>query len=152
MKKEILILTLSLFTVGVCFTGCDSSEKRIDEEQKEMEKAEEEADREAAEEEAKKQLEEDMRIFRMEAEEQMAVLDKQIEDLRKEIAADKSKMKAERQKKLEELEEEKKTLRTRMDNFKENTREKWDAFTREFNHDMEELGQALKDLGTNNKK
>nr|MBP8086991.1 hypothetical protein [Saprospiraceae bacterium] len=48
------------------------------------------------------------------------------------------------------LEEKNKDLKTRIASYETNQSD-WDAFTREFNHDMDELGQALKDLTVNNK-
>jgi hypothetical protein len=42
-------------------------------------------------------------------------------------------------------------LQTRMDNY-EHSKTDWESFKTEFNHDMEGLGQALKDVTVNNKK
>ena len=48
------------------------------------------------------------------------------------------------------LEQKNKDLRTKISNYESNQSD-WEAFKREFNHDMDELGQALKDLTVNNK-
>ncbi len=43
-------------------------------------------------------------------------------------------------------------MKIKMDNYKEDGKEKWEAFKSEFSHDMDELGSALKDLTVNNVK
>ena len=39
-----------------------------------------------------------------------------------------------------------------MDDYKAISKEEWETFKAEFNHDMEELGKAFGDLGNNNVK
>ena len=40
----------------------------------------------------------------------------------------------------------------KLDNYKVDASENWESFKREFNHDMSELGDALKDITVDNKK
>ena len=49
------------------------------------------------------------------------------------------------------LEEKNKALKARIDVYESNQSD-WETFKREFNHDMDELGQALKDFTVDNKK
>ena len=49
------------------------------------------------------------------------------------------------------LEQKNRDMRARVDAY-EKSQNGWDSFKREFDHDMDELGQALKDLTVNNKK
>ena len=53
---------------------------------------------------------------------------------------------------VDALEQKNKDLKNRMDAYGANTQSDWDSFKREFNHDMDALGQAFKDLTVNNKK
>jgi hypothetical protein len=53
-------------------------------------------------------------------------------------------------KRIEELRKRNTDLKTRLDNYDTNTSD-WDIFKREFSHDMDELGQSLKDFTVNNK-
>jgi peptidoglycan hydrolase CwlO-like protein len=56
-------------------------------------------------------------------------------------------------KKVADLEKRNMELKQRMTDYKADSgNEKWQSFKREFNHDMDELGKALKDVGTNNVK
>lgn len=48
------------------------------------------------------------------------------------------------------LEQKNKDLRTKISNYESNQSD-WESFKREFNHDMDEQGQAIKDLTVNNK-
>lgn len=51
---------------------------------------------------------------------------------------------------IETLEQKNKDLRIRIINFDQSQTD-WESFKREFNHDMNELGEALKDLTVDNK-
>jgi len=54
-------------------------------------------------------------------------------------------------KKIANLELQNKEMRTRLIDY-EKSQSNWESFKREFNHDMDELGKALKDLTVDNKK
>ena len=53
-------------------------------------------------------------------------------------------------KNIENLEERNRDLKTRIGAYETNQSD-WESFKREFNHDMNEVGQALRDLTVNNK-
>ncbi|MDD2550957.1 MAG: hypothetical protein PHD00_12800 [Bacteroidales bacterium] len=55
-------------------------------------------------------------------------------------------------KRLTELENQNQRLKDKLRDPKEEGNEKWEAFKLEFKHDMDNLGQALKDLTKNNTK
>jgi len=42
------------------------------------------------------------------------------------------------------------SMKIKIDEYKEEGNEKWESFKREFNHDMDEIGNSLKDLTKNN--
>jgi phage host-nuclease inhibitor protein Gam len=52
---------------------------------------------------------------------------------------------------IENLEKKNLALKKRMDEYKEDSKENWNSFKAEFNHDMDELGKSLKDFTVNNK-
>ena len=54
-------------------------------------------------------------------------------------------------KKIANLEIQNKEMRTRLTEY-EKSQTNWESFKREFNHDMDEMGKALKDLTVDNKK
>ena len=53
-------------------------------------------------------------------------------------------------KKIENIEQKNKDLRVKLDTYETNQSD-WETFKREFNHDMNELGKAFKDLTVDNK-
>jgi cell shape-determining protein MreC len=54
-------------------------------------------------------------------------------------------------KKIANLEQQNKEMRARLEAY-EKSQSNWESFKREFNHDMDAIGQALKDLTVDNKK
>ncbi|MFN3852059.1 MAG: hypothetical protein ACK4NY_21670 [Spirosomataceae bacterium] len=55
-------------------------------------------------------------------------------------------------KKVNALEQKNNDLKKKIDRSVTTKTNKWTEFKREFNHDMEELGKAIKDIGINNTK
>lgn len=55
------------------------------------------------------------------------------------------------EKRIEALEQKNKDLKSRIDGY-DKSKADWESFKREWNHDMDELGKALKDITVNNKK
>ncbi|OFY87404.1 MAG: hypothetical protein A3F72_04170 [Bacteroidetes bacterium RIFCSPLOWO2_12_FULL_35_15] len=84
--------------------------------------------------------------------------EKKITDNEKKIAelkAKKDKVKKEKlaayESKIDNLEKKNKEMKKKiMANYKDEGKEKWESFKKEFNHDMDELGQSLKDLFKDN--
>ena len=55
------------------------------------------------------------------------------------------------EKKITNLEQQNKEMRARLVAY-EKSQSNWESFKREFNHDMDEIGQSLKDLTVDNKR
>ncbi len=55
-------------------------------------------------------------------------------------------------KSIADLEARNEAMKVKVGVYKEEGNEKWQSFKDEFNHDMNELGDALKDLTKDNKK
>ena len=43
-------------------------------------------------------------------------------------------------------------MKKRLEDYKADSKDKWESFKTEFNHDMDELGSAFKDLTVKNTK
>lgn len=56
------------------------------------------------------------------------------------------------QNKVIQLEEKNQEMKMKLDNYQNDAGENWDSFKTELNHDMNEIGNALKDLTVDNKK
>lgn len=55
-------------------------------------------------------------------------------------------------KKIEELELKNKNIKIKVDSYKNDTSDDWELFKREYNHDINELNRAIKELKVYNKK
>lgn len=147
MKYSIPMLAVAmLLMVFAIFSGCESSEKKVDVAQDEVTKAKEDLDAANAEYLA------DVEAYRKEKADLIAANDSSIVALKLKIANEKKDVKADYEKKITELEQKNKDLKVKMDDYNDEGKEKWESFKREFSHDMDELGNALKDLTVNNKK
>jgi hypothetical protein len=94
----------------------------------------------------------DWESFRTEAEKRIDENDRKISELEMNNTLAINRSKKEYNEALVDFKERNKKLRSRLRNVKMESREKWNEFKREFNHDMEELGSALNDFTVNNKK
>ena len=68
------------------------------------------------------------------------------------MATDKRKIKVRDQKIIDDLEQKNINMRKKIEEYQETGKDKWEAFKVEFNHDMDELGTALKNLTVKNTK
>lgn len=77
---------------------------------------------------------------------------KKIEELNKKAETADARMRKEYRERVAELKARNEKAKERLNNYKDTNRDKWEEFKREFNHDMDELGNALKDFTVDNKK
>ncbi len=144
----ILILAVSFFT------SCQSSAEKMEAANKDVAEAKEDLQeaREDAQAVANKvATEEEWRIFKSETEVKIKSNEVRIDELKVKMKKPGTTFDEMYVKKIETLEQKNKDLKTRIGAYETNQTD-WESFKREFNHDMDELGQALKDLTVNNKK
>ncbi|MBK8567084.1 MAG: hypothetical protein IPN76_28095 [Saprospiraceae bacterium] len=147
MKNSISTLAVSILLVAFAlFSGCQSSEKKVDEAQEDVTEANKALD------EANAEYLADIEAYRREKADVIAANDSSILALKLKIANEKKDVKADYDKKITELEQKNRDLKMKMDNYNDEGKEKWESFKREFNHDMDELGNALKGITVNDKK
>ena len=147
MKNSISTLAVSILLVAFAlFSGCRSSEKKVDEAQEDVTEANKALD------EANAEYLADVEAYRREKADVIAANDSSILALKLKIANEKKDVKADYDKKITELEQKNRDLKMKMDNYNDEGKEKWESFKREFNHDMDELGNALKGITVNDKK
>jgi len=155
MKKVIITLAVSTMLIaGAIFTSCkspaqkeDAAKAKAEEAQQDLNSAQKDANAEAQ----KVATAEEWKAFKSESE--LKIKDNEIR-----IAELKAKMKkpgkvfdSMYEKKIDNLEQQNRDMRVRMDAY-EKSQSDWESFKTEFNHDMDELGKALKDLTVDNKK
>jgi len=75
-----------------------------------------------------------------------------IADFKSRIANEKKAVKDEYNKKIAELEQKNADTQKKLNEYKADSKEKWEMFKSEFNRDMDELGTALSNLTVKNNK
>jgi len=155
MNKSLFNLAVSvLFVSGVLFTSCQSSGEKVDDAQTKVDAAKQElkdAKQDADAQTIKAANSEEWQLFRAESEKAIRTNEAMIAELKVQKTGASKNLDAVYTKDIATLEEKNKALQNKIDSYDKN-RSDWEAFKREFNHDMEELGRALKDLTVNNKK
>ncbi|NTW31210.1 MAG: hypothetical protein HGB12_01020 [Bacteroidetes bacterium] len=144
MKKSIFTLAIATLMVGTMLTNCQSSARKVENAEDKVEDANDKVA------EANQELNEEIRDsilqFKKESEEKFIAHEKSIAQFKARIAKEKIENKAEYDKKLAELEQKNTDLKKKLDEYKEEGKEKWKIFRTEFNKDMEDLGKSFKNL------
>ncbi len=144
-NSKSIIAAMAIMTATL-FSSCDSSEKKTDTSKSDLNNAEVEAAK------AKELYNVEVAKFRMEATATIAANEKLIAEIREQKKDGSKEQRAEHQRQVDILKERNDNLKARMDNYEDNGSEKWKLFKEEFKHDMDQLGQAFKDLAVDNKK
>lgn len=146
MKKSMYRIVLLMFVSAGALTSCMSNEDKVERSEEKVEKAEQKLD------EAQQEYEENYRNFKAETDDRIKTNDEIIADLKADAKNIKKEARADYDRKVSELEAKNDAMKVRAEAQKDVKHEKWEAFKAEFNHDMDELGESLKDLGKNNVK
>ncbi len=151
MKKSIFILAIMS---GALFASCKSnSEKKADavenvvEANKDLNNVTEEINTDNV----TKENDSEWQTFKMEAYKSIANNEIRITELQKAVKKPGNTFDEAYRKSIEILLDKNIALKNKISNY-ENNQTDWTSFKREFNSDMNELGQAFKDLTVNNKK
>ena len=152
IKQSIYVIALASFaTVAVFFTSCDNNNNKYSSERAE----------DAAEDlrDAKKDLDEAQREytikyndFKREMDNKITENDKAIAALKADVRERNAEAKVNWNTAVNDLERKNQSLKDRINDYKADGNANWDEFKREFNHDMDRLGEALKDMTQNNVK
>ena len=147
MKITTLMLAvMTTFIAGTILTGCQTSDQKEQTAQDALDEAK--ADETAAAQ--KVASAEEWQTFKAESETKINDNEIRIAELKEKMKKSGKTMDELYAQRIDTLEQKNKDLRTRMANYEQNQSD-WESFKREFNHDMDELGKAMKDLTVNNK-
>jgi len=154
MKKIILTLIVATaFLTGTILTGCQSSAQReasardnLQEAKQDLKDVQKDANAEVQKLADAKEWE----TFKNNAEITIRNNEIRIGDLKVKLHKQGTVLDPMYEKKIETLEQQNKDLKKRIEDY-EKSQSDWETFKREFNHDMDELGKALKDLTVDNK-
>ena len=147
MKITIATLALSsMLVAGFLFTSCKSPAQKEDAAQNKVDEAQQELN--AAQ--VKVASQEEWATFKIESELKINDNENRIAELKEKMKKPGKVFDALYQKRIDDLEKRNLDMRVRMETYEKNQSD-WESFKTEFNHDMDELGNALKDITVNNK-
>lgn len=150
MKKSIFTLAVAVSIIGLTAMSCKSNAEKEEDAIENIQEANQDLN-EVSQDEKLASNDEQWAIFKEETETKISANEVIISNLRLEMEKPGNKFDAVYKKNIEELEKKNSNLRSRIDNY-DKTRSDWEAFKREFNHDMEEIGKLIKDITVNNTK
>lgn len=146
MKKILYTILLAVFTGGTLFTSCNSSGEKVDAAKANIESAEIDLIK------AKEAYYKEYNELKYESDKKIAENAERISELRKNKKKMEKDAEVEYEKTINDLERRNDVLKAKIESYKDDSKDAWESFKREFSHDMEELGQSLKDLTQNNVK
>lgn len=145
MDKNVLRFTLGVMLATVSITANAQQDKKSEKARKEVAEAKEDLRL------AKIDSVEDYNKFKIDADAKIAQNKIKIKELKEQKMSDNADIKEKYQKKIFVLEQKNNDLKKKIDESDKTISSKWSSFKKEFNHDMEELGKAFKDIGVDNK-
>jgi DNA anti-recombination protein RmuC len=148
MKKPILLLTMAGVVAASVLSSCQSSSNNIDNQEDKLLK--EQVDVVEAKQDLNQALRDSVRQFKMEAQNAITENNRKIDDFKQKIADGNKSAREKYESKISDLESKNKELQKRLDEFNDENGEKWASFKREFNHDMDEVGNSLEDMTKDN--
>lgn len=138
MKTNTIIVAAITSIAVVTFSSCQTKEQKLENAQENVVEANED-------------LREAQREFREDSENKLRENDMSFETYRANIKNENEAQRVMYERKIDSLEQRNKDLRVKLNQDYDNN-DNWESFKREFNHDMEEIKNSLKDMGKNNVK
>lgn len=149
MKQPITILYLACILIGgLSLNGCKTPDEKVNDAQTQVDNAKENLEKvetKAEVAEMKAANAEEWKIFKNESEAKIKTNEIRISELKSKIKRSGYPMDDLNAKRVDTLEMQNKMLQSKVDNYSK-TMTDWETFKKEFNHDLDGLGMALKDF------
>lgn len=145
MKKTILVFAASTIMSALIFSSCNDSQ-RVENSQEKVTEAQQDLAR------AENEYRDDMDAYRRDINARIDANERTIDELKEQKRYKEGSDKDAYRMRIEELKQKNRDLRRRMNDYQASGKDDWERFKAEFNRDMDELGQAFKNLGTDNVK
>ena len=147
MKKIILpFLLLGLAGGGLTVSCNRPSEDKVNDAREDVQEAQRDLN------DAVDNAQAEWQEFKADAEKKIQEYDAKIADWKAKMANADAKERAKYQEKINDVEAKNNALKQKIQNFKYDSESGWQEFKRELNHDLDEMGNAFKDLGHDNVK
>jgi hypothetical protein len=154
MKKSIILLAAASVIAGNVFLSCKSNSEKESDAVEEVQDAKENLDdvtEDINDDVISKANDAEWQTYKSEAIKTITANGMRIAELKKAIIKPGTTFDKAYLKSIASLEDKNASLKVKITNY-ENNQTDWDSFKREFNSDMNELGTAIKDVTTKNKK
>lgn len=155
MKKTIYSLTVSIvFAAGLVVTSCNSPAKKAENAQENVQEAKQDLSEAKAEAELQQQkaaTAEEWTVFKSESELKIKENETRIAEIKAKMMKPGQALDSLYQRRIIALEEKNNNLRLKVNAYEKNQSD-WATFKREFNDDVDEIGEAFQDLKIDNKK
>jgi DNA anti-recombination protein RmuC len=146
MKQSILTITACAFMAGAVLTSCNSSAEKVENAEQDVK------DAKAALDQANEEYLLDIENYRLATADKIETNNQSIADFNLRIENEKKEAKAAYQKQITELEQKNSDMKKKLEDYNAEGKENWEKFKYEFSRDMDELGEALKNLTVKNTK
>jgi chromosome segregation ATPase len=140
MKKTILAVTVTAFIFCTGFTSFAQHPTQTNSEKKDAEK----------DQQRMRDSLSDYREFKLDAEKKISANQKKITELKEKKSKASKDVRDKYDKKVVAFERKNNDLKRKLTDYNSTNNDKWESFKREFSHDMDELGNALKDITVDN--
>lgn len=154
MKKSIIIFTVASVITGNVFLSCKSNSEKESDAVEKVQDAKENLDdvtEDINDDAISKANDAEWQTYKSEAIKTITANETRITELKKAISKPGNTFDKAYVKSMASLEDKNASLKVKITNY-ENNQTDWDSFKREFNSDMTELGTAIKEVTTKNKK
>ncbi|MES2587329.1 MAG: hypothetical protein V4622_00030 [Bacteroidota bacterium] len=141
MKKPLLTLAVVAGLIA-SISSCETSAKKVENAQENLEESEDKLD------EANQEYVAEIEEYRKETADRIEANNKSIAEFNARIDNEKMEAKADYRKRVLELEQKNSDLKKTMDDYKAQGKENWEEFKTEFSDDMNDLGEAIKNVFT----
>lgn len=154
MKKTVLIFAIATIIGGSFMISCKSSTKEEKESQEKVVEAKEDVQqaKDSLKVAKKEANAEELKAFKKETDSVINTNKAKIDVLKSKMKKTGESIDATYQKNITDLEQKNKALKIKMETYKNDANSDWQSFKREFKHDLDEIGQAFKDLTVDNEK
>jgi hypothetical protein len=146
MKKSVLTIITTGTILAAIAVGCNSPTTKVENAKQDLKEAKQELSQEQKDSAA------DFTAFKKESEDRISGNEITIAAFKERMKTDKQQTKKADQKVIDELEQRNINMRKKMDEYKYEGKDNWETFKKEFGHDMDDLGQSLKNLTVKNTK
>jgi hypothetical protein len=146
MKNQLLKLSAIALIAGTSLASCNSPSKEVENAETNLDEAQIELNN------ANSALEADLEKYRYETQLQIDANQQSIAIYNEQLKLEKKESQAEYKEKVAALEAKNTEMKMKLDEYKADGNENWEKFKTEFNRDMSELGDAIKNLTVKNVK